>query len=187
MAKSEETLKLEREIWNATRKQGVFGCFEVTIGWFGKERVDYMTYDTNHIFRCYEIKVSKADFRSKAHNTFLGHYNYYVMPLELYNEVAKEIPDGIGVYCGDKCVKRPKMRVCINAETLKDSLLRSLHREAEKIIKSETPSIVEALTRRAKQAEQEANNYRRMYWDLQREVQAKYGTRWNKESEVKRL
>jgi hypothetical protein len=37
MAKTEQTLALEREIRKATVKQGVFGCFEVTIGWFGNE------------------------------------------------------------------------------------------------------------------------------------------------------
>jgi len=47
--KTELTIQLERDIWSATVKQGVFGCFEVTIGWFGKERVDYITYDTNGI------------------------------------------------------------------------------------------------------------------------------------------
>ena len=50
--KTEETKRLEMAIWNATNKQGVFGCFEVTIGWFGKERVDYMTFDTKGDFRC---------------------------------------------------------------------------------------------------------------------------------------
>ncbi len=84
IAKTELTLTLEREIWRATNKQGVFGCFEVTIGWFGNERVDYLTYDTKGTWRCYEIKISKTDFRSKAKNTFIGHYNYYVMPQELY-------------------------------------------------------------------------------------------------------
>lgn len=62
MAKSEMTKKLEREIWKATNKTGVFGCFEVTIGFNGNERVDFLTYDTKGIWRCYEIKVSKKIF-----------------------------------------------------------------------------------------------------------------------------
>jgi hypothetical protein len=59
------TKELENNIWKTTRKQGVFGCLEVTIGWFGKERVDYITYDTNDIWRCYEIKISKSDSTAK--------------------------------------------------------------------------------------------------------------------------
>jgi len=105
MAKTKETIELEKAIYNLTAKQGVFGCYEVTIGWFGHERVDYMTYDTKGIFRCYEIKVSKADFNSKAKHTFLGHYNYYVMPTELYEQVKQDIPSNIGVYNSVKCIK----------------------------------------------------------------------------------
>lgn len=184
MAKSEETLKLEREIWNATRKMGIFGCFEVTIGWFGKERVDYMTYDTNHIFRCYEIKVSKADFHSNNHNTFVGHYNYYVMPLKLYDAVASEIPDHVGVYCDSGCVKRAKRRDCVDTNILKDSLLRCLYREAEKVIKSENPNIIENLTKRAERAESEARNNHRKYTELINAVYEKYGHEGYKDLKV---
>lgn len=91
MAKTDLTIKLEKDIYAATNKLGVFGCFEVTIGFYGKERVDYMTYDTKGIWRCYEIKVSKSDFHSKAKKTFIGHFNYYVMPRALYEEVRETI------------------------------------------------------------------------------------------------
>ena len=76
--KTAETVALEKAIRRATYKMGTFGCYEVTIGYGGKERVDYMTYDTKGIFRCYEVKVSKADFHSAAVKSFVGHYNYYV-------------------------------------------------------------------------------------------------------------
>ena len=88
--KTAETVALEKAIRRATRKTGVFGCYEVTIGFCGRERVDYMTYDTKGIFRCYEIKVSKADFHSAAAKSFVGHYNYYVLTRELYNQVKEE-------------------------------------------------------------------------------------------------
>ncbi|ABO49459.1 hypothetical protein Dred_0923 [Desulforamulus reducens MI-1] len=181
IAKTELTLELEREIWSATAKQGVFGCFEVTIGWFGEERVDYLTYDTKGIWRCYEIKVSKSDFYSKAHNTFVGHYNYYVITKELYEQVKDEIPGHIGVYMGDSCVKRAKKQdLTIDEKILKDSLIRSLYREAEKVIKSENPTVVERLKRQASRAEKEAKDYRHKYFDLMKIGQEKYGLRWHK-------
>lgn len=150
--KTKKTLKLERQIYNATKKMGVFGCFEVTIGFFGRERVDYMTYDTKGVFRCYEIKVSKSDFHSNAKLSFVGHYNYYVLTRKLYEEVKDEIPDWVGVYVGENLVKSPKRqniddkiykyRRTINGRSseltipyidmLKESLLRSLYREANK-------------------------------------------------------
>ena len=40
MAKTELTQLLEDKIQSYTSKQGVFGYLEVTIGWYGKQRVD---------------------------------------------------------------------------------------------------------------------------------------------------
>lgn len=160
IAKTELTLELERKIWGETIKQGVFGCFEVTIGWWGKERVDYMTYDTKGVWRCYEIKVSKSDFHSKAKTTFIGHYNYYVMPSELYEEVKDEIPRHIGVYCGSSLVKRPrKQELGVDEQILKDSIIRSLSRENEKFIKTGDNNYLNRLRSRITNAEKEARSY----------------------------
>ncbi|MFA5169826.1 MAG: hypothetical protein WC420_03815 [Candidatus Paceibacterota bacterium] len=163
-------MQLENKIWEATRKQGVFCCFEVTIGWFGKERVDYLTYDTKGVWRCYEIKVSKPDFHSKAHNTFVGNYNYYVMPHELYDQVYSEIPQDIGVYIGETCEKRAKHReLGVDEQVLKDSLIRCLYREAEKVIKSNNPTVVERLNKLLDLSIKESKTYKQKYWDLVKE------------------
>lgn len=90
MAKSDKTKLVERALWNKNNEQGLFGCFEVTIGWYGNEIVDFITYKTNGEFRCYEIKVSKSDFNSSAKLSFLGDFNYYVMPFELYSQLKTE-------------------------------------------------------------------------------------------------
>lgn len=162
MAKTQTTLDLEKNIKIATLKMGVFGCLEVTIGFGGKERVDYMTYDTKGIFRCYEIKVSKSDFHSPHKNSFVGHYNYYVLTKELYDQVAHEIPDWVGCYVGQSCVKKPKKqdidnkvytcRKTVNGrstevnipwtEMLKNSFIRSLYRDSEKLYLTENESFV---------------------------------------------
>lgn len=182
IAKTDLTLKLEKEIWEATHKQGTFCCFEVTIGWFGKERVDYMTYDTKGMFRCYEIKVSKSDFHSKAHNTFLGHYIYYVITTELFEQVKDEIPAHIGVYVGDSLEKRAKkVEPPIDIQILKDSLIRSLSREVEKQIKSGMPNKVDSLNRQINQYKNERDKYYNQYWALKRKAEEKYGYRWDKD------
>lgn len=49
-------------------------------------------------FYCYEVKSSVEDFHSKNGHNFIGEYNYYVMPQEVYMEVAKEIPYYVGVF-----------------------------------------------------------------------------------------
>lgn len=163
MAKTDLTIALEKKIWEETNKQGVFGCFEVTIGWFGNERVDYMTYDTKGIWRCYEIKVSKADFHSKAKKTFIGHYNYYVMPEELYDEVKDEIPIHIGVYCERYLKKRPKKQALgIDENILKNSMIRSLSRENEKFIKTCDSIYINKLKNKISKLEKESReNYNR--------------------------
>ncbi|WP_163255785.1 hypothetical protein [Bacillus tropicus] len=169
MAKTEATIEMERQIYAATKKQGVFGCFEVTIGWFGKERVDYLTLDTKGIWRCYEVKVSVSDFRSKANKTFCGHYNYYVIPRELYEKVKDEIPSHIGVYIGGRLEKRAKKQeLAVEEDILKASLIRSLSREADKLIKSDNPSTVESLQRQIRYERKQKEEYRRMYQEARR-------------------
>lgn len=73
-------------------------------------RVDYMKFKPvdNSVsgiekgdFYCYEVKSSVEDFRSKNGHNFLGDYNYYVMPEEVYEKVKNEIPFKVGVYVPD--------------------------------------------------------------------------------------
>lgn len=145
MPKTKETLEFEEYLKKYTHKQGIFCCPEVTIGWWGKERVDYLTYDTNDIFKCYEVKVTKNDFYSKCHNTFIGNYNYYVMPRKLFEEIKQDIPREIGVLVENKIgneiyrhsplrsVKQAiKQELKVDKEILKNSLIRSLYRESIK-------------------------------------------------------
>lgn len=156
-------------------------CFEVTIGWYGKELVDCLSYDTNGVWRCYEIKVSKADFHSKAKKTFCGHYNYYVLTSDLYNEVKDEIPNHIGVYVGGDLVKKAKkQKLSVDEQILKDSMIRSLYRESEKILKSEEPTIVESLNRQLNYQKRLYREYYDKYWDLLRKIQDKYGYDWDR-------
>lgn len=148
MAKTEQTKEAERLIYGHTNKMGTFGCFEVTLGWFGKEIVDFITYDTNSEIRCYEIKVSKSDFKSKAKLSFKGHFNYFVMPENLYDELMNEQGSGlkmwinsygVGVYVFDgksgwKCIKNAKRRsvTLATSSMILESMLRSTNREMKK-------------------------------------------------------
>lgn len=197
--KTELTLALERGIWMATHRQGVFSAFEVTIGWSGSERVDYMTYDTSHIFRCYEIKISKADFHSMAAKTFCGHLNYFVMPFSLFKQVMNEIPKDIGVFCeawGQNleltkrlpcvCVKRAKRReLAVSADILKDSMIRSMSRDIGKQMSSGSPTLMECYHRELAEERQMTRHYRRQaedlraqYDNLYRVVSETFGAAW---------
>lgn len=150
MAKTELTKQAERFLYMeyVRGKIGVYGCFEVTFGvrdvWsYGKrERVDFMTYNTEGIIKCYEIKVSESDFNSDAATSFVGHYNYYVMTVDLYQRVKSKIPvgSGIGVILFDQLFpkyripqKAKKQRVAKGTEVnIIEAMLKSLHREQYK-------------------------------------------------------
>lgn len=93
-------------------------------------RVDYMKFKpvNNTIsgiekgdFYCFEVKSSVEDFHSKHGHNFIGDFNYYVMPEDVYEAVRNEIPHNVGVlvpdqknYFGDwhglKSVKKAKRK-----------------------------------------------------------------------------
>lgn len=192
--KTEETLKLEKQIRQVTHKMGVFQCFEVTIGYAGDERVDFMTYDTKGIFRCYELKVSKADFHSNAAVSFVGHYNYYVLTRDLYSQVKDEIPDWVGVYVGDYCIKKAKkqdlsskeykMYRTINGrstevtipwiEMLKESMIRSLYRDSDKLFYSDNDRYINQikceLEKAKRERDVEAKRYKKLWKTMKKEL-----------------
>jgi hypothetical protein len=177
MAKTEATVQLERAIYNATRKMGTFCCFEVTIGIGGSERVDYITYDTKKVWRCFEIKTSVADFRSKAKKSFVGHLNYFVLTKEVYEKVKDEVPKHVGVYVNGMCRKRAKKQQVTPEmhETLTMSMIRSLSREAEKVHNSENVQHLAHMKRMQDHYQKEAQEARRSYNELGRQMRDKYG------------
>ncbi len=192
--KTKETLELEKKIRQATHKMGVFQCFEVTIGYAGDERVDFMTYDTKGIFRCYELKVSKADFHSNAAVSFVGHYNYYVLTRNLYEQVKDEIPDWVGVYIGDYCVKKAKKQDlsgreyrthrtinCRSTEVsipwtdlLKESMIRSLYRDSDKLFYSGNDKYIShikrELERTQRERDAESKKYLKLWMTMRKEL-----------------
>lgn len=69
-------------------------------------RVDYMRFKPKNNtvsgiekgdFYCYEVKSCVADFNSKNGHNFIGDFNYYVMPRELYEQIKDKIPYKVGV------------------------------------------------------------------------------------------
>ncbi len=203
MMKTKETEQLERDIRNATRKMGVFGCFEVTIGLFGRERVDFMTYEARTgIFRCYEIKVTKSDFKSNATLSFVGHYNYYVLTEELYEQVKNAIPKGIGVYVGKKCMKKATRQnnpdneeisimrsidgksakvTTVLRQVLMDSMIRSLYRDSDKLLRTGDEQYINRLQSKINKSMERERQIQSKYNYLYSKVAEKYGNdeAWN--------
>lgn len=53
-------------------------------------------------FYCYEVKSSIEDFHSKNGHNFIGDFNYYVMPKDVYEKIKNEIPYKVGVLAPEK-------------------------------------------------------------------------------------
>lgn len=62
-----------------------------------EERRDHLVEMT-----CYEIKITRSDFKSDHGHNFVGHKNYYVLPAKLAYQVESEIPDDIGIIVYEK-------------------------------------------------------------------------------------
>lgn len=165
--KTSLTKSIERGAFRHFAKLGTFICAEVgitTIDTYEKtynihnedythivherktEIVDVLAYNyTAKEWYCYEIKISKADFHSKSKKTFIGNYNYYIMPYSLYEKVYNEIPNHIGCYIvadsdfkedtkylKPQIVKRAKRQdLMVEWDVLYYSMIKSLYRDVE--------------------------------------------------------
>ena len=98
--KTKLTKELESTLYQYCFEQGSYVVEEVSMP-DRKGIVDTLSYqqltDNQIEWRCYELKVTKSDFHSKAKLSFIGNYNYFVLPQKLYDEVEAEIPSHIGV------------------------------------------------------------------------------------------
>lgn len=86
---------------------------------------------------------------------------------------------------GDLIKRAKKQSLSVDEQILKNSMIRSLYREAEKILKSNEPSIIESMQRQINYKENMYKEYYHKYWDLLRKVQGKYGTNWEKDNPIK--
>lgn len=102
------SLSAEKHI-NPYNDPRIYWAREVTFDYSTQNavRVDFMRFKpvNNTVsgiekgdFYCYEVKSSVEDFHSKNGHNFIGDFNYYVMPEEVYEKVNDEIPYGVGVF-----------------------------------------------------------------------------------------
>lgn len=107
------TLSLSTEKYiNPHNDPRIYWAKEVTFDYATSNaiRVDYMKFKpvNNTVsgiekgdFYCYEVKSSVEDFHSKNGHNFIGDFNYYVMPVEVYAAVSNEVPYYVGVLSPD--------------------------------------------------------------------------------------
>lgn len=98
--KTKLTLALEKTLYHYWEDLGCAVVEEVTMP-DAQGIVDTLVLqpqpDDEPLWRCFELKVTKSDFHSAAKLSFVGDYNYFVLPAKLYTQVQNEIPPHIGV------------------------------------------------------------------------------------------
>lgn len=90
---------LRKKYW---ANEVTFNC-----GRTGEFRVDFMSFAPENqstsgiekgIFTAYEVKCCLPDYKSENGHNLVMDKNYYVMPMELYQKVVRELPHNVGVY-----------------------------------------------------------------------------------------
>jgi hypothetical protein len=112
MGKSELTLDIERCLINNAVKNSKRYANEVPVEGgicdFVEVKIDFKNNNIPTVY-CYEIKVTLNDFKSKNGHNFIGDYNYYVIPIELYKILLEKqlIPKykNYGIITYDKTLK----------------------------------------------------------------------------------
>lgn len=174
--KKKETIALENALNKQTIEKRLYGCEEITIGFYSKghgdEIVDYMTMDSKGIIKCYELKVSLSDLKSKAKKSWYGHYNYLVVSSELYDKVedwSLYIPSHVGIIVGKDLVSKRKAKyVDISKEDaimLKESMIRSMWWKMQKYKDAKSLDVQKNLKKEISRLKKEKD----MYYDLYRE------------------
>lgn len=147
--------------------------------------------DSKDVFRCYEIKVTKSDFHSNHGHNFVGNYNYYVMPKELFDEVKNEISKEIGCIALInnrylECVKKPKRQeLKLDLNILKSSMIRSLYRETEKARMSCDLEIINRYKTKISRLEKDKSKIYKELQDLRNKLYRHFGREgWHKLQEL---
>lgn len=184
MSKRKETLQIEETLRRICQEKRIYGCEEVTIGFpnngHGNEVVDFCTMDSKGILRCYEIKVTLADLKSKAKKSWYGHYNYLFITSELYekirNNLSDYIPDHVGVViqcssfwsCGVENKRRPKKQPLSSEDEnmLKESMIRSMSYKLQKCRNASDLEEMRKLQGELRQSEKERKKYEKEAFSL---------------------
>lgn len=85
---------------------------------------------------CFEIKISKSDFKSKNGHNFVGNHNYYVVPSNIYSKIIELVPEDIGIIVYTENGNFRKKKECkfkdVSAEDLNRFLFNALKKWVDK-------------------------------------------------------
>ena len=183
MAKRKETVEIEEKLHYMCKRRRIYGCEEVTIGFYnagkGNEIVDFCTMDSKGVIRCYEIKVTLADLKSKAKKSWYGHYNYLVVTRELLEKIKDNIEDyipdyvGVAIPCPDSwsdgieiCCNAKRQQISSEQELMmKESMIRSMSYKIQKIRNAADLENMSKLQSEIRKLDKQNDTYRKQISD----------------------
>jgi hypothetical protein len=188
MSKRKETTQIEDALHDMCKKKRIYGCEEVTIGFYnnghGNEIADFTTIDSRGTVCCYEIKVSVSDLKSKAKKSWYGNYNYLVVTDELYKKVndwstytSNYIGLIVGYFVNNKAelasVLRAKKRELSNDDEImiKESMIRSFYWKMKKYKDASDIDKVKRIQKESREWEKKYTREKRETSELQFAVQ----------------
>lgn len=129
MAKRSTTVDIERALINHFFLDKSFRFAlevevykEVRITKTGRGRVDFLA-NKGWTYTAIEVKISKADFKSKNGHNFVGHYNYYAVPEKLLDyAIENRLNDYVGIYV---LGENGKLRVAVRARKIEGAVIDS--------------------------------------------------------------
>lgn len=187
--KRKETLEIEEALMRESKYERKYGCEEITIGFqnngHGDEIVDFMTMDSKGILRCYEIKITLEDLKSKAKKSWYGHYNYLVVSSELYAQVEKWkefIPEYVGIIVAypysthdgrflENKRKCKKLAVSPEIENmLKESIIRSMFYKYQKLKDATNTEHIKYLEKEIRKQKKEKEKYQDELYQIRKQI-----------------
>ena len=95
-------------------------CEQTSCKWNGITKMGTLMI----LLTCFEIKVSKSDFKSEHGHNFIGNMNFYAVPEEIYKEIEPLVPPDIGIlvylhqgqYVGLRTKRKPTFREMTHEE-----------------------------------------------------------------------
>ena len=95
-------------------------CDQISCQWNGATKMGTQMI----LLTCFEIKVSKSDFKSEHGHNFIGNMNFYAVPEEIYKEIETLVPPEIGIlvylhkgqYVGLRTKRKPTFKEMTHEE-----------------------------------------------------------------------
>lgn len=84
---------------------------------------------------CFEVKITKSDFKSKNGHNLVGNLNYYVVPKAIFNDIEPLVPQGVGILVRTGYMSLRERKAPVWQDVAPEDLNRYLYNALKKWVK----------------------------------------------------